>query len=488
MALDIFGNLFGGDTTTGINALLNADQRRLMNQQGNLSAAAALLAASGPSRQRQSLGQALGSALQAGQQGYQQARAGSLQELLLGEKLKEAQRLGQYQTALSGAQAPAAAAPAMEPLSPAMASLVSQTAPTSTAGPVGPTTQRAAIMDAAQVAPPAPVAPSKADLRFDELMRKADVANQFNRPEDAQKFLDQAYKIKPVEEFSTTPQFGMSPQGTPISFVLSKSGSMRLLDVQRNPEFNYQDTGSFISVRDKNTNRELERIPKTMTPGEVASNRIAQGQLGVAQGNLGVAQGNLALSQRNFERGGFQIKETADGFAYVPTAPGGAAVPVIGSDGKPVKGAGGGQPTGEERKAATLLSRMQLAQTQMTQGDKGMPGFLTSVTPRLALPEERKKVEDAQMDFLDAALTLATGAAYTEFQLKGAMQSYFPKFGDSPDVLADKELRRQNLLEAARLSAGRMGGSVPALPAANATQRGGAGGNRPSLNNIFGVQ
>jgi hypothetical protein len=355
MALDIFGNLFGGDTTTGINALLNADQRRLMSQQGNLSAAAALLAASGPSRQRVGLGQALGSALQAGQQGYQQARAGSLQDLLLGEKLKEAQRLGQYQTALSGAQAPAAAAPAMEPLSPAMASLVSQTAPTSTAGPVGPTTQRAAIMDAAQVAPPVPPMPSKADARFDELMRKADVANQFNRPEDAQKFLDQAYKIKPVEEFSTTPQFGMSPQGTPISFVLSKSGSMRLLDVQRNPEFNYQDTGSFISVRDKNTNRELERIPKTMTPGEVASNRIAQGQLGVAQGNLGVAQKNLALSQRNFERGGFQIKETADGFAYVPTAPGGAAVPVIGADGKPVKGAGGGQPTGEERKAATLL-------------------------------------------------------------------------------------------------------------------------------------
>jgi hypothetical protein len=131
---------------------------------------------------------------------------------------------------------------------------------------------------------------------------------------------------------------------------------------------------------------------------------------------------------------------------------------------------------------------MQLAQTQMDQGSKGMPGFLTSVTPRLALPEERKKVEDAQMDFLDAALTLATGAAYTEFQLKGAMQSYFPKFGDSADVIADKELRRQNLLEAARLSAGRMGASVPTLPTTTAPQRGGAGGSRPSLNSIFGVQ
>jgi hypothetical protein len=488
MALEIFGNLLGSNTTTGLDALLNADQRRLMNQQANLAAASALLQASGPSRQRVGLGQALGAAMQAGQQGYQQARAGSLQELLLGEKLREAQRLSQYQTALSGAQTPAAAVPAMEPLSPAMASLVSQTAPTSTAGPVGPTLQRAAIMDAAQVPPPAPAAPSRAELRFDELMRKADVANQFNRPDDAQKFLDQAYKIKPVEEFSTTPQFGVSPQGTPISYVLSKSGSMRLLDVQRSPEFNYQDTGSFISVRDKNTNRELERIPKSMTPGEVASNAIAQGQLGVAQGNLGVARGNLALSQANFNRGAFQIKETPEGFAYVPTTPGGAAMPVLGPDGKPVKGAGGGQPTGEERKAATLLSRMQLAQTQMDQGSKGMPNFFTSVTPRLALPEERKKVEDAQMDFLDAALTLATGAAYTEFQLKGAMQSYFPKFGDSADVIADKELRRQNLLEAARLSAGRMGGSVQPLPATTMQQRGGAGGNRPSLNSIFGVQ
>jgi len=482
MALEFnFGNLFGGDTTSGLNALLSADQRKLMNQQGNLSAAAALLAASGPSRQRIGLGQALGSALQAGQQGYNQARAGSLQDLLLGEKLKEAQRLGLYQTALSGTQTPAAAAPAMEPLNAAQASLVSQAAPISTAGPVGPTNQRAALMEAAQVAPPVPPRPSKADARFDELMRKADVANQFNRPEDAQKFLDQAYKIKPVEEFSTTPQFGMSPQGTPISFVLSKSGSMRLLDVQRNPEFNYQDTGSFISVRDKNTNKELERIPKTMTPGEVASNRVALG-------NLGVAQGNLALRGQEFARGAFDRVETADGLMLVPKTPGGVAVPLIGPDGKPLKGVSGGQPTEGERKAATLLSRMQLAQTQMTQGDKGMPGFLTSVTPRLALPEERKKVEDAQMDFLDAALTLATGAAYTEFQLKGAMQSYFPKFGDSPDVLADKELRRQNLLEAARLSAGRMGGSVPALPTTTAPQRGGAGGNRPSLNNIFGVQ
>jgi hypothetical protein len=86
------GSMFGpGGTPTGIDALLNDEQRKLMGRNANLSAAAALLQASGRSPQRIGLGQALGAALQAGQQGYQQARAGSLQDMLLGEKLKEAQ-------------------------------------------------------------------------------------------------------------------------------------------------------------------------------------------------------------------------------------------------------------------------------------------------------------------------------------------------------------------------------------------------------------
>ena len=143
MALEFnFGNLFGGDTTSGLNALLSADQRRLMNQQGNLSAAAALLAASGPSRQRIGLGQALGTALQAGQQGYQQARAGSLQDLMLGAKLQDMQteraRQAAFTSLLGGGQ-PAG-------LNAAQASLA---APVETAGPVGPTQTRAALMNAA---------------------------------------------------------------------------------------------------------------------------------------------------------------------------------------------------------------------------------------------------------------------------------------------------------------------------------------------------
>ena len=87
------GNMFGGGgTPTGLDALLTEDQRKLLGRNAALSAAAALLQAGGRSTVPINLGQALGSALQAGQQGYQQARAGSLQDLLVGQKLTEAQR------------------------------------------------------------------------------------------------------------------------------------------------------------------------------------------------------------------------------------------------------------------------------------------------------------------------------------------------------------------------------------------------------------
>ena len=85
------GNLFGGGgVPTGLDALLTEDQRKLLGRNAALSAAGALLQASGRSAVPISMGQALGSALQAGQQGYQQARAGSLQDLLVGQKLTEA--------------------------------------------------------------------------------------------------------------------------------------------------------------------------------------------------------------------------------------------------------------------------------------------------------------------------------------------------------------------------------------------------------------
>jgi hypothetical protein len=81
----------GGGTPSGLDALLSEEQRKLLGRNAVMSAAAALLQASGRSAVPISMGQALGGALQAGQGAYEKGRASSFQDLLIGEKLKESQ-------------------------------------------------------------------------------------------------------------------------------------------------------------------------------------------------------------------------------------------------------------------------------------------------------------------------------------------------------------------------------------------------------------
>jgi len=92
MAMQDFGGLLFGGGGSGLEGYLTPDQQQAIQQQGMLQAAAALLSAGGPSERPVSLGQALGGALQAGQQGYQQAQTGAIQNILTGQKLQESKR------------------------------------------------------------------------------------------------------------------------------------------------------------------------------------------------------------------------------------------------------------------------------------------------------------------------------------------------------------------------------------------------------------
>jgi len=107
-----FGGLLFGQGGTGLEEYLTPAQTQAIQQQGMLQAAAALLQAGGPSARPTSLGQALGGALMAGQQGYNQAQQGAVANLMTRQKLDEIQRERQLQQyILGGGQAAPAAAP-----------------------------------------------------------------------------------------------------------------------------------------------------------------------------------------------------------------------------------------------------------------------------------------------------------------------------------------------------------------------------------------
>jgi hypothetical protein len=78
-----------------------------------------------------------------------------------------------------------------------------------------------------------------------------------------------------------------------------------------------------------------------------------------------------------------------------------------------------------------------------------------NVLSRAITPAQRQIIEDSQLDVLDAALTLRTGAAYTREQLLGMRGTYFPRIGDSPETVKAKQGRLETLLSSAYIASGR---------------------------------
>ena len=255
-------NMFGGGDM-GLDEYLTPEQRARMNQQGVMALAASLLKSSGPSAVPIGIGQALGEAYGAGQQGYQQAQQGAISNITTKQKLDEYKRAMDRRDQLAkimsatGGELPVAGVA----ITPEQALLLPNMQ-------AGPTQARADMIG--QIPAAGAVKQSANDLLFDKYMKAAQLFSSED-PAKAKAYQDLAFQVRPTEEYSTTPQFGVSAAGTPISFVLNKSGGMKLLDVQRNPEFNYQDAGGYISVRDKTTNKEVERISKTLAPSVIGS-------------------------------------------------------------------------------------------------------------------------------------------------------------------------------------------------------------------------
>jgi hypothetical protein len=131
------------------------------------------------------------------------------------------------------------------------------------------------------------------------------------------------------------------------------------------------------------------------------------------------------------------------------------------------------KPTEGEKKTATLAGRLEQSLTDLQAIEQEKPGALKpEVAPSLLqsgmlsyIPgaemiagkissADRLRAEAAQLDALDAALTLGTGAAYTREQLRGYAKAYFPQIGDTPAVIEEKNRRFANIVRLARSQAG----------------------------------
>jgi hypothetical protein len=132
-----------------------------------------------------------------------------------------------------------------------------------------------------------------------------------------------------------------------------------------------------------------------------------------------------------------------------------------------------------ERKAGTLLTRMQSSSKQLQDvlneyPDAAKPEYLSSFVEGISEPaanlirsSPRQRIVNAQKDIVDAALTAATGASYTKEQSKEFREFLFPQIGDDAKTVKDKQKRLETAIESVRLQAGRAAKLVPEVNAGN---------------------
>jgi hypothetical protein len=118
----LLGNVFGGGGNY-LDEYLTPEQRAAMQRNSMLAASAALLKAGGESTRRIGIGEALGSAFEAGQAGYEKAQTGALTQMALKQKLDEAKRAAELRKRIAGVFTPQTAMPgaapaAMQPAAP----------------------------------------------------------------------------------------------------------------------------------------------------------------------------------------------------------------------------------------------------------------------------------------------------------------------------------------------------------------------------------
>jgi hypothetical protein len=332
---------------------------------------------------------------------------------------------------------------------------------------------------------PAPAAPVNA---MDDMRRRINEAYMIGTPEALAFAKAGEERLKPTTDVSSMQALGFA--STPEGFAKFKGAQF----APPAPT----DIAKLIKERDA--------LPKN-DPNRALYDRQIK-DLGATAEN---ARQRLAFDQAKFNweknNPGFEIREADDGSVVgvnkrtlqaFPVTVGGAApaaAPAVGGAGmpsarvpapatqapvagatptaaRPLMGKGQGLTEGE-RKASTLLQRLQFSENQLTKAlvddpNAAKPGVFTSALDVLSTPlantltpEARQRVQSAQLDILDAALTLGTGAAYTKEQLEGYRSSYFPAIGDGPTQVKDKKARLQNVISAAKIAAGKGAKLIP---------------------------
>lgn len=153
--------------------------------------------------------------------------------------------------------------------------------------------------------------------------------------------------VKP-EKYGTGTNVG-SIGGRPVTYVVGERGSVKVLDVEPQPNEEKYDTGNQILIVDKYTGKTVRTYGKQMTPGEAATNlralstqdlnerRFKFEQQQAAQQNVFRAQ-ELQQGQQRLAQGDKELVTDASGNMFFVSKTGAPSAVVSGPTGEALKG------------------------------------------------------------------------------------------------------------------------------------------------------
>lgn len=280
MAEQNLGGLLFGGGGSGLEEYLTPQQQQAMGQQAMLSAAAAIFSAqkSRPVGTGPSFGEAIGSALTAGQQGYSQAQQGAIANLVTGQKLKEAKTLADIRSKMAAEEASAT--------------------------------------------PVAGITPD--DAKFNTYMKYSQLYSGAGNFDQAKKLQDMAYQIKPRAEVTGAPFEVTGADKKPLLVQQMKDGTIRTVEgYGPKRDVVLQSLGGRTVAIDKSTLKGGESFAQTLAPQVVGG---AEGGYYVVGGGGGAAPAPASGGQRPITPPlGSTIMRP--NYTPAPSAPAGQVVP-----------------------------------------------------------------------------------------------------------------------------------------------------------------
>lgn len=315
----------------------------------------------------------------------------------------------------------------------------------------------------------------------EELARKGQAAR-------AQQYFDLAEKWRP--KFSTTPQTMTDrASGQVGNYLIGEDGTVLPLSQGVKPDIHFEDLGGKKQAIDRNRVQAGTIYDKTLTPGEVASNEVARGNLAVSQGQLGLARQRFALDAAEKDRPVLQ-----DGQWYVRPSASNPQGGVITPEGTTPK------LTEFQGKSTTYATRMRDAtgvldklegqawpstvnragyQAEMPRWLPGgqMAGAAATGLNNMTVPAAAQQLHQAQENWVTANLRQESGAAIGVSEMAQEKKKWFPQPGDGPDVIMQKANARRVAEEAMMAQAGPGAKMIPGVlqRAASANEQRNAG-------------